>query len=68
MSGAIFDYWQAIVGLFAIIGVYFAYRQWKADTPKTTNTIRQGNRNQQEGGKGQTENRIDHGDDNAQKG
>lgn len=68
MQGNVFDYWQAIVGLVAIIGVWIAYRQWKRSGPKTTNTIRDGDRNIQKGGPGETVNTIKGGDDNQQSG
>ena len=68
MQGSTFDYWQAIVGLIAVIGVYIAWRQFKSTGPKTRNEITHGSRNKQTGGTGPTENRIDHGDDNEQKG
>lgn len=68
MDGSIFDYWQAIVGVFAIIGVYFAYRQFKSSGPKTQNDITGGSRNTQTGGDGETVNRIKDGNDNQQSG
>lgn len=68
MQGSIFDYWQAIVGLVAILGVYIAWQQWRKQGPTTINKITHGDRNQQQGGIADTENTIEHGDDNIQKG
>ena len=68
MTGSIFDYWQAIVGLVAIIGVFFAWRQWRGKAPKTENTIEHGSGNAQTGGEGDTVNKIIHGDNNQQGG
>ena len=64
----ILDYWQALVGLVAVIGVWIAWRQQKGGKPKTTNTITHGDGNIQTGGNGATENRIDHGSNNQQSG
>jgi len=33
MEGSIWDYWQAIVGLVAVIGVWIAWRQFKDRKP-----------------------------------
>ncbi|SHK04290.1 hypothetical protein SAMN05444000_117101 [Shimia gijangensis] len=68
MQGSVFDYWQAIVGLIAVIGVWIAWRQFKGGSTKTQNTISHGDRNTQSGGAGSTENSVEHGDDNQQSG
>ena len=68
MTYTIFDYWQAIVGLVAVIGVWIAWRQYKSRGPKTENTIVGGNRNVQSGGEGDTVNTVKIGDDNDQRG
>ena len=68
MQGSIFDYWQAIVGLIAVIGVGIAWWQFKRGDVKTTNKITHGDRNVQRGGEGTTSNTIEHGDDNQQGG
>lgn len=68
MDQPILDYWQAIVGLFVVLGVWIAWRQYKARRPKTENTIVDGNRNTQSGVEGETVNTVKHGDDNDQRG
>ena len=68
MTQTILDYWQAIVGLVAVIGVWITWRQYKARGPKTENTIVGGNRNLQSGGAGETVNTVKNGDDNDQSG
>ena len=62
------DWWVIASVLVAVIGVYYARRQLKGSGPKTTNEIKGGNRNTQQGGSGPTVNRIEDGDDNEQKG
>lgn len=68
MSGSVLDYWQAIVGLIAVFGVWITWRQYKGRAKTTENTIRHGSRNTQGGGAGHTANKIEHGDDNQQSG
>lgn len=62
------DLWVIVGVLVAAVGVYYTRRQWMRSAPKTTNVIKGGNRNKQQGGDGPTENRIEDGDDNEQKG
>ncbi|WP_139246417.1 hypothetical protein [Thalassovita taeanensis] len=50
MQGSVWDYWQAIVGLVAVLGVWIAWRQFRAAGPKTRNEITGGSRNTQSGG------------------
>ncbi len=68
MDGSIFDYWQAIVGLIAIVGVWIAWRQFRSGKKLTENNIRNGHRNKQQGGSGKTSNTIEGGNDNEQSG
>ena len=68
MQTSILDYWQAIVGLFAVIGVWIAWKQFKGGARKTENKINHGSRNTQAGGDGTTSNTVEHGDDNQQSG
>ncbi len=68
MAQSILDYWQAIVGLVAVFGVWIAWRQYKTRRPRTENIIVGGNRNTQSGGDGDTVNTIREGNDNDQSG
>lgn len=60
------DWWVIAAVLVAV--VYYARKQFKASGPKTTNAIKGGSCNRQQGGAGPTVNRIEDGDDNQQKG
>lgn len=68
MQGSIFEWWQAIVGLIAIVGVWIAWRQWRKPSTRTENLVERGDRNTQTGGPGATKNTIKDGDDNRQGG
>jgi len=56
MQGSIFDYWQAIVGLVAVVGVWIAWRQFRKRGPDTTNIAEGSSRVKQSGGSGDTKN------------
>ena len=62
------DWWVIAGVLVAVAGVWIAWRQLKGGKPTTTNAIKTGNRNTQQGGSGSTVNQIDNGDDNEQRG
>ena len=68
MQGSIFDYWQAIVGLIAVFGVWIAWRQWRKAKPDTTNIADGSSRVKQSGDLGTTHNEVRNSDDVDQSG
>ena len=71
MSQGFFDWSNWIFGLIGVVvGVagYFGLQWKRSSRPKTKNTVLRGDRNRQEGGEGETDNRVTDGSDNVQGG
>ncbi|MEP3786710.1 hypothetical protein [Ascidiaceihabitans sp.] len=65
---SIFDYWGAIVGLISVVGVFIAWRQWRAPSNTTTNTADRSTNVKQKGGAGTTQNTANNSRDVDQSG
>jgi len=72
MQGSIFDYWQAIVGLVAVIGTVIgtviAWQRWRKPGTDTTNIAEGSSRVKQSGGPGTTRNEARNSEDVDQSG
>lgn len=63
-----FEWWQALVGLVVMFGVWIAWRQYKSRKPDTTNIAQGSSRVKQSGGNGTTRNEARDSEDVDQAG
>ncbi len=63
------DWWVVAGVIIAALALFIAWRKWRGGAAsRTVNRIGAGHRNDQRGGQGQTENTIERGNDNRQRG